>query len=76
MSVFFCVPFLLLCRLTKYTVVDITLCPVLTGMLAFHCNDSQVFYLASGEDPLSSGPRTTIVSGLMEEAMEAAQNLV
>ena len=73
---FFCVPFLSLCRPTKYTVVDITLCPVLAGMLAFHCSDSQVFYLASGEDPLSSGSGTTIVSGLMVEAIEEAQTLV
>ena len=34
------------------------------------------FYPASGEDPLSSGPRTTIVSGLVVGAIEAAQTLV
>ena len=45
MNVLFCLPFCPLCRLTKYTVVDIALGPTLTvGMLAVGPGDSQALF--------------------------------
>ena len=66
MNVLCCVPFSLLCGLSKYTVVGTALRPTFTlGMLAIDPSDSHaLFSPATGTDPLRSGPRTAVVMHL------------
>ena len=80
MNVLCCVPFHLLCVLTKYTIVGTALSPALTvGMLAIGPGDSQALFSPGhwnrstevrSQDCSSCAPGPTVGS------MEAAQTLV